>query len=265
MDRIARVAQSLSAQNARVTYARDVQKKKGRAEHGAFAFEGATLLEEAARSGLEPTAIYVTQSAYDAHPSVRAFETRGVPVYLLADRTFASISDVQTPSGVLALAPIRACQVAEIAARGGCVLVLAGVSDPGNVGTLLRSAEAFGCAGVLFGEGGVDPHHPKVVRSAMGSIFRLPIATVTPQEAADALKAAGRTLVGLAAGSASLNDLGRPERLAIVVGQERHGLGPWEPLCDRLAAIPIPGAAESLNAAVAGSIALYEATRRPPA
>ena len=259
------MAQSLSAQNARVKYARELRSRKGRSEHGAFAFEGITLLEEAARSGITLTAIYVTQSAYEAHVSVRAFEARGIPVYVVNDRAFASISDVETPSGVLATAPIPTFDAAEIAARRGCVLVLAGIADPGNAGTLLRSAEAFGCAGAIFGDGGVDPHHPKVVRSAMGSTFRLPAAIATPAEAAAALKASGRTLVGLAAGTGRLEDLPQPGELAIVVGQERHGLGPWETLCDRVAAIPMPGGTESLNAAVAGSIAVYEATRRQPA
>ncbi len=256
------MAQSLSAQNARVKYARELRNRKGRNESGAFAFEGATLLEEAARSGVEPAALYVTQRAYDAHENVRELDARGIPTYVLDDRAFASISDVETPSGVLAVAPIRSASVAEIAARAGCVLVLAGIADPGNVGTLLRSAEAFGCAGTIFGEGGVDPYHPKVVRAAMGSVFRMPVSMAAPAEAVAALKAAGRTVVGLAAGSASLSGLEAPGKLAIVVGQERHGLGPWEPLCDRLAAIAMPGAAESLNAAVAGSIALYEATQR---
>lgn len=259
------MAQGLSAQNARVKYARELRTRKGRNENGAFAYEGTTLLDEAARSGVTPSALYVTQRAYDAHEYVRELDARGVPTYVLDDRAFASISDVETPSGVLAVAPIRSASLAEIAARPGCVLVLAGIADPGNVGTLLRSAEAFGCAGAIFGEGGVDPYHPKVVRSAMGSVFRLPTTMAAPSEAAAVLKSAGRTLVGLAAGAADLGDLGAPEKLAIVVGQERHGLGPWEPLCDHLAAIAMPGAAESLNAAVAGSIALYEASRRPSA
>lgn len=259
------MAQGLSAQNARVKYARALRGRKGRNESGSFAFEGATLLEEAARSGVEPTALYVTQRAYDTHESVRELDARGIPTYVLDDRAFASISDVETPSGVLAVAAIRMASVAEIAARHGCVLALAGIADPGNVGTLLRSAEAFGCAGAIFSEGGVDPYHPKVVRSAMGSVFRLPAAVAAPDEAVAALKAAGRVVVGLAAGCAVLDGFEPPEKLAIVVGQERHGLGPWEALCDRLAAIAMPGAAESLNAAVAGSIALYEATRRRPA
>jgi TrmH family RNA methyltransferase len=259
------VAQSLSAHNARVKYARELRTRRGRDASGAFAFEGATLLEEAERSAMTPSALYVTQRAYDAHERVRELDARGVPTYVLDDRAFASISDVESPSGILAVAPIRTASVAEIAARPACILVLAGIADPGNVGTLLRSAEAFGCAGAIFSDGGADPYHPKVVRAAMGSVFRLPMATAAPDESAAALRAAGRTVVGLAAGSADLSGLWPPENLALVVGQERHGLGPWEPLCDRLAAIAMPGVAESLNAAVAGSIALYEASRRRPA
>lgn len=256
------MAQSLSAHNARVKYVRALQTRKGRNESGAFAFEGPTLLEEAMRSGIRPSELFVTQRAFDDDANVRDLDARGVPTYVLTDRAFATISDVETPSGILAVAAIPATAVTQIAVRPGCVLVLAGIADPGNAGTLLRSAEAFGCAGAVFDRAGVDPHHPKVVRAAMGSLFRLPTAVAEPAEAAAALRAAGRALVGLAAGSAGLSDLEASEKVALVVGQERHGLGPWEALCDRTVAIAMPGQAESLNAAVAGSIALYEATRR---
>ena len=143
----------------------------------------------------------------------------------------------------------------------GLVAVLAGLNDPGNAGTLLRSADAFAARGAVFGEGGVDPFSPKVVRAAMGAFFRLKIAIAMPDEFARAASSHRFTAIGLRAGAQPLDELEWPERTAMVVGHERHGLGAWEALCERFAGIPIGGAAESLNAAVAGSIAFYEAAR----
>ncbi|MGH8164904.1 MAG: TrmH family RNA methyltransferase, partial [Rhodanobacteraceae bacterium] len=140
----------------------------------------------------------------------------------------------------------------------GVVLVLADLNDPGNAGTLVRSAEAFGVTRVVFGSLGAHPHHPKVVRAAMGSIFRARLAVATPGE----LAGRGWAATGLAAEGGPLDGAFTAERSLLVVGHERHGLGEWNALCAQTAAIPMTGRAESLNAAIAGSIALYEASRR---
>ncbi len=130
------------------------------------------------------------------------------------------------------------------------------------MGTLLRSAEAFGATGAVLGRLGVDSYHPKVVRGAMGSIFRLPIALASPAELAQAAARAGTTIVGLATGGTSLESVELGSAIALVVGHERRGLGTWEVPGMRLAGIPMQGAAESLNASVAGSIALYVIAQR---
>ncbi|HEV7178745.1 MAG TPA: RNA methyltransferase, partial [Candidatus Baltobacteraceae bacterium] len=109
---------------------------------------------------------------------------------------------------------------------------------------------------------GVDPHHPKVVRGSMGAIFRLAVATATPDEFQPAMVVAGTTLVGLTAAGAPITAQAFAPPAALVVGHERHGLGTWERLCGRRVAIPMSEPTESLNAAVAGSIALYEASRK---
>ncbi len=142
----------------------------------------------------------------------------------------------------------------------GIILVLADLNDPGNAGTLMRSAEAFGIDRVLFGARGAEPYHPKVVRAAMGAIFRQRIALATPLDLQP--KLGDWCAVGLAAAGEPLDGLEWPAKCLLVVGNERHGLGAWEALCAQFAAIRMSGRAESLNAAVAGSIALYEASRR---
>lgn len=255
------MAQTLSPHNARVAFARGLLVRKGRDEAGAFAVEGATLLNEALRSGVKPQEIFVTVAARAAHPIVATLESAGVPVHTVDERTFARISGVETPGGLLAVIPLVPRTAAEVGALHGMLLVLADISDPGNAGTLMRSADAFGCAGVIFGSGGVDPYHPKVVRAAMGATFRLPVAGGDAQTVGAALRAGARPIVGLAVEGEPLRSIEWSRSTVLIVGHERRGLGPWAALCDRLAAIPMPGKAESLNAAVAGSIALFEAAR----
>ena len=254
--------QTLGAHNARIADVAKLQTKRGREERHAFAFEGATLLDEALRSGVEVRELFVTAQGFATTPSAQTLETAGVPMYLVDDRTFAKISDVEAPSGVLAVCDLRFASLDDVFAVPGVVVVSADLNDPGNVGTLLRSADAFGAAGVVLGDLGVDPFHPKLVRAAMGAIFRLKLAITQPADLAAAAAKAQAGVVGLAADGDGLEALGRAERLALVVGHERHGLGRWEAVCALRAGIPMPGNAESLNAGVAGSIALYEWSRR---
>ncbi len=241
-----------------------LQVVKGRRETNRFAFEGPTLLEEAHAAAFPIEELYVTQAAYDATPLVRELDNSGTPTFLVEPVSATQISDLATPPGIVAVAPIRFSSLGEIFAQDGPAVVLADVGDPANAGTLLRSADAFGAAGVIWGSLGVEPFHPKVVRGSMGAIFRLRLAGGDPAEVAEAAVAAGVRLLGLAAKGEPLDDQDWRQPAALVVGHERHGLGRWEACCARLIGIPMAGSAESLSAAVAGSIALYEATRRGP-
>ncbi|MGA2758801.1 MAG: RNA methyltransferase [Candidatus Cybelea sp.] len=237
---------------------------KGRRETGRFAFEGPTLLEEAHAAAFPIDELFVTRAAYDATPLVRELDASGTPTFVVEAVSAAQISDLATPPGILAVAPMRFSSLEEIFDHSGPAVVLADAGDPANAGTLLRSADAFGAAGVICGSLGVEPFHPKVVRGSMGAVFRLRLAVGDPAPVAEAALAAGVRLLGLTAKGEPLGgeDWGQPA--ALVVGHERHGLGRWEACCARLIAIPMAGSAESLSAAVAGSIALYEATRRGP-
>lgn len=257
------MALTLGAQNARVTFARDLLNKRGREEHRAFAIEGATLLDEAIRSGATVRELYVTAGSAET-TVVKRLEATGVPTYLVGDRTFAKISDVETPTGILAVVDLRPAPLEAMFAKPGLVLLVADLNDPGNLGSLLRAAEAFGASGAIVGDTGVDPYHPKAVRAGMGAHFRLPIVAAGPQTVEAAASKAGARMIGLAAGGELLGELAWPERTILAVGHERHGLGRWASLCVRVAGIPMAPNAESLNAAVAGGIALYEAFTRGP-
>ena len=255
---------ALGLHSPRLTRVRALQTVKGRREHGLFAFEGATLLGEAERSGLPLEELYVTKAAFEANPALAGLEASGVPLFLVDDRAAAKLSDVETPSGIVAVAALRIAPIEALLAAGGVVAVLADLNDPGNAGTLVRSAEAFGCAGIAFGSLGVDPFHPKVVRAAMGSLFRLRTAVAEPADLAAAAAGAGFEIAGLSSSGEPLESAAWTARNAVVIGHERHGLGRWERVCGRLLAIEMSGRAESLNAAVAGSIALYRAASQAP-
>lgn len=257
------MAKPLGARAERVTEVRALRGAKGRRQQSRFAFEGPTLLAEAHRSGAAIEELYVTQAAYDANPLVRTLDADGTPTFLIDPRTAARLSDVATPTGVLAVSSIRLRPVVELTGlREGVLLVLGDLNDPANAGALLRSADAFGAAGVAFGSLGVDPFHPKVVRAAMGALFRLRIARCEPASLAGVAAAEGFAILGLRVGGAPLNAFAWPPRCALVVGHERRGLGRWEAVCGGFIGVPIAPRAESLNAAIAGSIALYEATAK---
>lgn len=252
---------SLGAHNARIEFARELLTKKGRREHGRFSFEGATLLAEALAAGTHVESIFATNASYAESREVRDAEANGVPVYLVDERTIRRISDVESPAGVVAVAPIVMYSAAELLDEPGLILALADLSDPGNAGTLLRTAEAFGVTRVIFGSRGAEPHLPKVVRAAMGALFRLRIAVATPADVNAVL--ADWQVTGLAAHGEPLGRLAWHRKAIVAVGSERRGLEGWESLCGRFASIPMAGGAESLNAGVAGSIALYEASKHP--
>ncbi len=165
------MASPLGSRAERLARVRSLRTVKGRREARRFAFEGPTLLAEALACEFPIEELYATQAAYDASPRVRELEAAGTPTFLVGDAAAAGISDVTTPSGVVAVAPVRLLGIEELFRLGSPILVLADVNDPANAGTLLRSADAFGCAGVVFGTLGVDPYHPKVVRGSMGAVL----------------------------------------------------------------------------------------------
>ena len=255
------MATALGSRAERLTAVRSLRSVKGRREGRRFAFEGATLLHEAWAAKFPIDELYATQAVYDATPLARELDAEGIPTFIVETAAAARISDLATPSGMVAVAPVRLIELEKLVRRRSPILILADVNDPANAGTLLRSADAFGCGGVVFGRLGVDPYHPKVVRGSMGAVFRLALSVASPDELAPVASPRDLRILGLTAAGTSLADQRWDEPVALVVGNERHGLGAWEGLCERMLAIPMAGEAESLSAGVAGSIALYEAAR----
>lgn len=253
----------LSPQNPRIERARALRTAVERRARGRFIIEGPTLLAEATSSGLELDELYGTAKAIDEHRAlVDQIESRGTEAYEVPERILARLADVQTPPGLLAVAVIRDTTLASVMARPGPILLLAALNDPGNAGTLVRSAEAFGAAGVLFGRGGADPYSPKVVRAAMGSLFRVPVLQVESDEILAAATAEGRPIVVADMSGEPLHEAHLPVNAIVAVGHERHGVAGFLPRWDQAVCIEQIGPTESLNAAVAGSLILYAFSRR---
>jgi TrmH family RNA methyltransferase len=235
-----------------------------RTESGACAIEGIRILEEAIRSGLPLEAVFFSTSAESKARRLLPQIGSHVETYLLPDRLFASAVPSESPQGVAALVRLREFSADDVirASERGILVVVAGIQDPGNLGTLLRSAEAFDAAGVLLGENTVNLMNWKVVRASAGSVFRLPVARVSLSEAITKLRESGVRLL------ATSSHKGTPlhevdwTQVAIFIGSEGAGL-PREVISklDGVIAIPHSAKVESLNAGVAGSILLFEAAR----
>jgi len=232
----------------------------GRSEAGQFIIEGPTLLEEATRSGAEIEGVYATPAGHDKFGSLLA--GLHAPIYLVPERALAKLSDLETPPGILAVTAQQRLAPEAVVDGGGPVLLLAGINDPGNAGTLLRSAEIFGVERVLFGMDGVDPYNSKVVRGSMGAIFRLRLAKIAPERLAPVAQAARYEIVATDRGGVPLDRFTFERRSIIAVGNERRGVADWLTGWDAVVSIPQQGEGQSLNAAIAGSIILYTLMRQ---
>jgi TrmH family RNA methyltransferase len=230
------------------------------------AVEGLRILEEAIRCGLKFRAVFFNETAAGGAERLLSQLGAQVETLLLPDKLFASVVPSEAPQGVAALVRWKEFSLEDVLARSqaGPLLAIAGVQDPGNLGTILRSAEAFGAGGVVLGEGTVSPFNPKVVRASAGSVFRLPLARTKLSEALDRMKALGLRLVATSSHKGTpLPEAKLVGPLAIFIGSEGAGL-PRDLIAKMVEVVAIPHSpkVESLNAGVAASIVLYEVARQ---
>lgn len=255
----------LTSGNTRVKNARKLARRAFRDETGQFLADGPKAVEGAlARPGCV-VEVFATPAAAEQFVSLASDE---VPWTLVDERALASLSDSTTPAGVVAVC--RRLDVATDSWLGATrlVAICADVRDPGNAGTVIRTADAAGAAGVVLAGHSVDPHHPRTVRASVGSIFHLPLSRVTdPAAAVAAAHAAGlQVLAADGAGEVDLDDAADSGLLAAptawLFGNEAWGL-PEElaALADHRVRIPIHGRAESLNLATAAALCLYASAR----
>lgn len=249
-----------------------VKELRGAFAHGELtsdgycAIEGMRILEEAILSGLKFKAVFFSASAENRAERLLPQLGGHVETLLLPDKLFASAAPSETPQGVAALVRRKAFKLEDVLAKSqaGPLLAIAGVQDPGNLGTILRSAEAFGAGGVLLGEGTVSPFNSKVVRASAGSVFRLPIVHAKLSGALQQMRDCGLRLIATSSHKGTpLDQAALTGPLAIFIGSEGAGL-PRDLLAEMIETVAIPHSpsVESLNAGVAASIVLYEIARQ---
>jgi TrmH family RNA methyltransferase len=255
-----------SKQNARLKELRNAIARPVRNERGLVGIEGPNLLAEALRAGLRIASVFV------ARGSERLLDEIGLPLGLdilqLPKELLDSALMTETPQPVAALVePPDWTWAHMLPRRDGAdplIVILAGLQDPGNLGTIVRSAEAFGADGVISLPGTVSAWNPKAVRASAGSVFRVPILAASEKEMFERLQEAGvRVFATTVHGAQPVDIVDLAEPVAFLIGNEGNGVPSNLAVhADGAITIPCPGPVDSLNAAVATSILLYEASRQ---
>ena len=236
-----------------------------RTEDGYCAIESVKTIEEAIRSGLRLRAVLFSESARNRAQKLLPQLSSHVETVIVPDDVMTGVVATETPQGVAALVRIPTHTIADITkAAESLVVVAAAVQDPGNLGTLVRSAEAFGASGVLTTEGTASQFNPKVIRASAGSTFRLPVVKAEAKDIVAALREKKVRLMATSSHKGTpIDEADLTGAVALFIGNEGAGLP--KALAHQMEdTLVIPQAAgiESLNAGVAGSIVLYEAARQ---
>jgi TrmH family RNA methyltransferase len=246
-----------------------LKTKKGRETQRRFLIEGVRLCEEIANSNWEMESVLFTSSFQNSSTGkklLQKFEKRNIKTIPVKAEVVKKLSDTVTPQGIIGVVKIREFSLDQLWSEdSNIILALDAIRDPGNVGTLIRTADAFGIGGVILSADTVEVYNPKVVRSTMGSIFHLPIFDGTDLEKIiPQLKKRNFKIYGTDVREGKDFDrLDYSEKMCLLIGSEAEGLNKnLLELSDEIIRIPIFGRAESLNASVAGGILLYEMTKR---
>jgi len=257
--------QITSASNPLIKTLKSLHAKKGRAETGLFLAEGARLAREAADLGVWPQTMLYAADALQ-RPQVRDLvneaERQGVRLIETSQGVLAQISKRDNPQTVIgayhqSLAPLEALD-------GDVIVALEGIRDPGNLGTILRTADSVGAGGVVLLGETCDPFSVEAVRASMGSIFAMKLARASFSDLTRFAKTRGAPMIGASLKGAALDaERAVPARVVVLMGNEQSGLPPeMEAACDLLVKLPMSGRADSLNLAIATAVMLYDLWRR---
>jgi TrmH family RNA methyltransferase len=262
-------AELTSIRSPRVKSARQLAKRALRQRARSFLAEGPQAVGEALAAGGVVTQLFVTAAAQPRRTElIELAAGQGADVHLVSGEVMTELAQTITPQGVLAVCRFVDVPLAAVPAGSRLVVVLANVRDPGNAGTVLRTADAAGAGGVIFAGSSVDPYNSKCVRASAGSLFHLPVVTGIPvDDAVRVLRDRGLQVLAADGGATTTLDdlqsagqLGRPT--AWLLGNEAWGLpGDVLDLADEAVAVPIYGRAESLNLAAAAAVCLYASAR----
>ena len=238
-------------QNPMVKAAAELKQKKYRQQQGLFLAEGLRTVEEAVRYGAVQSIFYTAIEDDRTRAVLEQAAAKQIKLVCVSDKVLKKIADTETPPGIIAVCEMR--------------LVLDRVTDPGNIGTMLRTADAAGVGGLLLLQGCADIYAPKTVRASMGSLFHLPVLSGLNEEllVQAARKAGYELLVTCLDGADNLYKADLQGRLAFVMGNEANGVSDaLLAAADKRVFIPMQGRAESLNVAMAAGIVMFEALRQ---
>lgn len=258
-----------SRQNPRVKYLRRLHRRSFREEAGRFLVEGVKFVAEALEAEWPVDVVVYTERLVRDERGARllsAAQSRGIPLWETTEAVFKDIATTPSPQGVMAVAAVRTFAPEDVLARPDpLVVIVDGLQDPGNLGTIIRTADAAGATGVFLLPGTVDACHPRTVRASAGSIFHLPVVRAPDGDALlSFLRRRGVTVFATdVRGESSLYDCDLTGSVAVILGGEAAGTRPvFLAGADFRVRIPMPGRAESLNAAMAGAIFLFERVRQ---
>lgn len=255
-----------SKDNPIIKEAASLQEKKYRDRLGMYLLEGPNPVREYMDIGGRPRFIFIKAGAGEEIQGIVSRVKEPTAVYELSEDAFLKISTANSPQGIVAVVDkqIYTEESFFTKVRSSNILVLDRIQDPGNIGTLLRSAEAMGFGGVVFVKGCADPYQPKVVRAAASSIFRIPVLFADDSKsAARLIKRSGKTLYAASmTGEISVDKADLRENTAIIIGNEGNGVSSELLDCSTRLFIPMEGSTESLNAAIAACIIMYESKRQ---
>jgi len=254
-----------SSTNKTIKYIKSLQFKKYRDEYKSFVIEGEKLIREALAYEASISMVLLSQSYAESenHNELAAyFKDSYIPLYYANDRIFKDASETDTPQGVIAVAEKMEYSLDSIINKAElCMVMLHDIRDPGNAGTIIRTADACGLSAVLLSKGSVDLYNGKTIRSTMGSLFHIPVIhNLDTMETITKLK--GRNIVTIGAdphSSENCIELPGYKKSAIIIGNESQGISSEiTAILDKNVRIPMTGRAESLNAGIAASIMMYE-------
>lgn len=257
-----------STANPRIKDLVRLRNRRDRDRSGRFVIEGYRELTRAIAAGIAIDTLYTCPGLYlgDNEPAlVDAISATGAEVVPVAEEPFRKASYRERPEGLLAVARQFPTGIDRLDLGSAPLLLVAeSIEKPGNLGTMLRTAEAAGVDAVIVADPTTDPFNPNVVRASLGTLFSVPLAVTTTEEAIGTLRARGvRLMATTPAGAISHHQADLTGPVAIVVGSEQYGLSdPWLEAADQRIVIPMPGSVDSLNAAMAAGIVLFEALRQ---
>ena len=259
--------QITSSKNQIIKEVKNLYKRKDRWKEQLFIIEGIKIIEEALLNNVGLKYILITDKLQSTAEGSSFYERIKYNKNLvhITENVFKEICDTENPQGIIAIAEFQISNLEDLINKDNpAIIFLDGLQDPGNLGTIIRTCDAFNLDGIILGEGSVDPYNPKVVRATMGSIFRVPL--VVSHNSLETLSKLQENEIKILSTSLEADlpiyDIKYREGFALVIGNESKGVDVQIlNISDQLIKIPMPGSAESLNAGVAASIIMYEAMK----